>query len=227
MSNFRPPSVPANRLFSRFVAPAILLTLALATGCTLPIGASYTGATPQDVVRQKHGPAITVIGARISGNTAVVLSTGRAANPGPASGSSEVYVDVVKRSGLGWNVPLGFTSNGTTAVPPSATFCFATAEIYDQQNVTNLVYGYVRQPDVQKVEVDFSSGETLNDETGDGMFAVIQPMPDAGTTVRALDSNGSVIHTAAIPTPVPQPTPLPASKGVSGGGGISSFTCSP
>jgi hypothetical protein len=163
----------------------------------------------------------------MSGDTALVLSTGLGASTGPVSASSEVYVDVVKRSGLGWNVPLGFAANGTAAVPLSATFCYATAEIRDQQVTTSFVYGYV-QPDVRSVEVDFASGQTLKDTSADGMFAVIQPGSDTGTAVRALDANGKVIHTVAIPTPRAGASSFPPSgRKSSGGGGISSFTCTP
>lgn len=202
----------------------MLLALTLATGCTLPIGAPYTGATPEDVVLQKHGPSTTIIGARTSGNTSVVLAT----DPAASARRGEVYVDFVIRSGLGWNVPLSFTTDGTVSVPPSAVLCYATAEVYDKQGASTFVYGYVRQPDAEKVEIDFSSGQMLEDKSGDGMFAVIQPSSDAGTTIRALDGSGNVIHSVAISAPRPRPSlfPAPTRRG-SGGGRVTSFTCTP
>jgi hypothetical protein len=172
---------------------------------------------------QKHGAGTIIVGARTSGNTTVVLST---KNSGLQSSSGEVYVDFVTRNGINWNVPLSFSADGIASVPQGAALCYATAEMFEQQNASTFGYGYVRLPDVQSMEVDFTSGQVLTDQSGDGMFAVVRPGSDPGTKLRAIDAKGAVIHTVAMPTPRASSLP-PRGNRASGGGSMSSFECSP
>ncbi len=226
MSTSRPPILPRKRAFPRLIPLTVLLGLALVTGCTSPQVSSLAMIRPEDMALQKHGAGTTIIGARTFGDTSLVLSTG---SPGQQSSAGEVYVDLVTRSGINWNIPLSFSAEGTFTVPQSAMLCYATAETFDQQNGTGFVYGYVRLPDVQSVEIDFTSGQTLQDRSGDGMFAVAHPAHDSSTALRALDGNGAVLHTVAMPTPRATMPPPRGKRGSSGssGGSVSSFICTP
>lgn len=223
MSASNPPAGPGKRPCARLIPLAVLLGLAVATGCTSPQVSSLALVKPEDMALQKHGAGTTIIGARTSGDTTVVLST---RNSGLQSSSGEIYVDFVTRDGINWNVPLSFSADGTASVPQGAVLCYATAEIFEQQDTSTFVYGYVRSPDVQSVEVDFTSGQVLADQSGDGMFAVVRPGSDPGTKLRAIDAKGAVIHTVAMPTPRGSSLPSRGNR-PSGGGSMSSFQCSP
>lgn len=223
-------------------AVVLMLVVILTNGCGMPFLGGYGGAaTPQDAARQAHsrsGPGtisqnFTILGSRTSGRRAVVLSTETMTTPGQPSPGQVFSIDIITMDSGGWT-SLGTSSQGGTGLTSSpiapALMCGGMDLGVDNLGAYSIVYGRVRQPDVAAVEIDFISGTTLKDTTGDGLFAVIVSKPDTPTKLRLLNANGQTIHSVTLPqsmSPNPAPAPQPPPGGSVGYSQSQSIECSP
>jgi hypothetical protein len=216
------------RLRNLFVLALLLLT----AGCNLPFFGSGGAATPEDAARQSHSRStaqnFSILGSRIAGRRAVVFSTETAAMPSKASQTQMFNADIVVMDMGGWHPSSSQGLEGSASPPLPSLVCGGISIGSDSLGYYTIVSGRVRLPDVASVEVDFTSGQTLKDTTGDGMFAAIRDKMDNPVELRLLDANGQKVHSINLSQYAPPPVPRgPAQAVTAGGSSFQTIECSP
>jgi|GEM_PF-5700987 len=216
---------------TRLRNPFVLALLLLTAGCNLPFFGSGGAATPEDAVRQSHSRStaqnFSILGTRIAGPRAVVFSTETATMPTQRPQTQMFNVDIVIMDRGGWNTSSGQSESGSSTPPSPSLVCTSIAIGSDNLGYYTIVSGRVRLPDVASVEVDFTSGQTLKDATGDGMFAAIRDKADNPTELRLLDANGKEVHSVDLSQYAPPPVPGGPSHPAGGGSSLQTIGCSP
>jgi len=206
------------RSCSRGLSLALLVAVLMLPACAMPIPFSGGPSTPSAAAMQSHsqsgtGSAYKVTATRTWGNRAIVFGVDNMPlTPGGQTSGQVSCYDTLSNPGTGWDPNSSGCGDSPLPVKAPSLVCGSIETGYDSLGPYTIVGGFVRNPDVEHIEISFSSGQTLSNASPDGVFAVIRPAIDSPTGMRLIDANSKEIYattlssTAAgmMPPPPPQ-----------------------